>query len=82
MSDMSAMSDVTVIDTDRGIPLAVAAREFNTPAVTLRRYVASGDLPAWRVGEHGPWRVLPEDVVALVRHNHDARRRRDIRRRG
>lgn len=79
--NMSDTSAAVVIDTDRGVRLGDLARMFNVPAVTLRRWAASGDLPAWRHGEHGPWRALPEDVVALIRHNHDAQRRRDIRRR-
>jgi excisionase family DNA binding protein len=70
----------TVIDTRTAVPLAAAAREFGVPAVTLRRWIARGDLPAHRYGDRGPWRVMEQDVADLIVHNR-ARRRATTRRR-
>jgi excisionase family DNA binding protein len=51
---------------DPSVTLAEAASRFNVSTRTLRRWVADGRLPAWRVGPR-MIRVAPADVAALAR---------------
>ena len=48
------------------LTLSEAARRYGMSARTLRRWVASGRLPAWRVGPR-LIRVAPADVATLAR---------------
>ena len=42
-----------------------AATMLSVSSMTVRRLIASGKLPAWRVGGDGPIRIESEDVEAL-----------------
>ena len=42
-----------------------AAEMLAVSGMTVRRLIASGDLPAWRVAGTGPIRINSEDVEAL-----------------
>jgi excisionase family DNA binding protein len=47
-----------------GIP--VAARRLGVDTSTVRRYIRSGLLPAYRIGGQGVIRVNADDVEALL----------------
>jgi excisionase family DNA binding protein len=51
---------------DPSVTLAEAASRYGVSTRTLRRWVADGRLPAWRVGPR-LIRVAPADVAALAR---------------
>lgn len=47
------------------ITVKEAARILAVSSMTVRRLIASGALPAWRVAGTGPIRLNSEDVEAL-----------------
>lgn len=47
------------------ITVKEAARILAVSGMTVRRLIASGELPAWRVAGKGPIRINSEDVEAL-----------------
>ena len=68
MSETNA-PPVERIDFENGWTLAEVSRQTGRPTVTVRRWVRNGTLPAWRLGDHGPWYVDPADVAHLIQTN-------------
>ncbi len=48
------------------LSVAEAARLVRVSPDSIRRWILTGKLRAFRLGEHGHWRVLARDLAAYV----------------
>jgi excisionase family DNA binding protein len=49
------------------VTIADAAKDLAVSEDTVRRFIANGDLPAYRLGRRGHIRIRAEDVAAVLR---------------
>jgi hypothetical protein len=78
----------TILDLDRKVSLLVSEKDFDTKIpldlreaaevchvglLWLRERVTRKEIPAYRNGDKGEWRIFPKDVRAFVMENTNQR---------
>lgn len=66
MSQLRRVLDPVVRDGDAFVKLSTAADTLAVTKVTMRRMIAAGYLPAWRLAGSGELRVRASDVAGLL----------------
>jgi hypothetical protein len=77
---VSALTAEKVFDTKVPLLLREAAEVCHVELLWLRERVARKEIPAYRSGPSGSWRVFPADVRTLVmtESNQEPRRRKSV----